>query len=349
MSLKQQQLQKKIAKTDKLATSVILDNGGVDKLFSIFKNKPSEEQLVKMVIASKYGPGEPLGQGGDDFALEYIIHEFNEALRGRNSRPVTLNESGSGMGFISSQSEGWANLLFTFYLDEQFIEYISELNADDFYELEKYPSVYVDRESKSLALQISCVPSIPVEEIYKKQCFRDLGIGTQWQPSFYPDKLKNSDRFFWYQVKISTLETICYEIERDKHSVASHERHLSSGKIVIVASHVRRNAIITKNNRVNTDEVDFLVYRARDFEGVIRYYGEGKENRPEHVNSGISHNYKINEHYFTKGPMKIEILKKGLSKQESLAIEKFLIKSHTGSLLWNIKDMSLICSEENQR
>lgn len=338
MSLKEQLLQKKIAKTEKLATSVILANGGVDQLFSLFQNKPSKEQLVKMVVASKYGPGEPLGQGGDDFALEYIIHEFNEELRGRSSRPVTLNETGSGMGFISSQSEGWANLLFTFYLDEQFVEYIGELNPNDFYELEKYPSVFVDKESESLALQISCVPSIPVEDIYKEECFRELGIGTQWQPTFHPDRLKNSDRFFWYQVKISTVETICSEIERNKHNVVSHERHLSSGKTVIVTSHVRRNPIITKNNRVNTDEVDFVVYRARDFEGVIRYFGEGKEDRPDHVNSGVSHNYKINEHYFTKGPMKVEILKKGLSKQESLAIEKFLIKSHSSSSLWNIKD-----------
>lgn len=338
MSLKDQILQKKIAKTEKLAADAITRNGGIDKLFSIFKNKPSKEQLVKMVIASKYGPNEPLGQGGDDFALEYIIHELNEQLRETNRRAVTINESGSGMGFISSQSEGWANLLFTFYLDEQFIEYISELNPDDFYEFEKYPSVYVDKESESLALQISCVPSIPIEDIYKEKCFKELGIGTQWQPSFYPDKLKNSDRFFWYQVKISTLETICSEIERDKHDVASHERHLRTGKIVIVASHVRRNPIITKNSRANTDEVDYIVYGVRDFEGVIRYYGEGKENRPEHVNSGISHNFKINEHYFTKGPMKVEILKRGLSKQESLAIEKFLIKSHAGSSLWNIKD-----------
>jgi hypothetical protein len=338
MSLHKQLLQRKIAKTEKLAKGIILHNGGVEKIFSIFKNKPSEEQLVTMVVASKYGPGEPLGQGGDEFALEYIIHEFNEELKERNRKPVTLNEKGSGMGFISSQSEKWANLLFTFYLDEEFIEYIAELNPDDFYELENFPSVYVDKESESLALQISCVPSIPVEDIYKEECFRELGIGTQWQPSFYPEKLKNNDRFFWYQVKISTLETICSEIDREKHSVVSHERHLNSGKIVIVGSHVRRNPIITKNSRINTEEVDYIVYRARDFEGVIRYYGEGKENRPKHVNSGVSHNYKINEHYFTKGAMQVEILKRGLSKQECLAIEKFLIKSHTGSSLWNIKD-----------
>ncbi len=36
--------------------------------------------------------------------------------------------------------------------------------------------------------------------------------------------------------------------------------------------------------------------------------------------------------------MKVEILKEGLSKQEALVIEKFLIKGHTGSVLWNIKD-----------
>jgi hypothetical protein len=71
---------------------------------------------------------------------------------------------------------------------------------------------------------------------------------------------------------------------------------------------------------------------------MVRYYGEGKEERPNHVNSGTSHNFKINQHFFLHGEMKVEIIKRGLSKQESLAIEKFLIQSHKGSELWNIKD-----------
>ena len=54
--------------------------------------------------------------------------------------------------------------------------------------------------------------------------------------------------------------------------------------------------------------------------------GDGKRERPKHVNSGASHNWKINEHYFTKGEMTVEILHDDLTKSEALAIEQMLIK-----------------------
>ena len=49
--------------------------------------------------------------------------------------------------------------------------------------------------------------------------------------------------------------------------------------------------------------------------------GDGKRERPKHVNSGASHNWKINEHYFTNGEMTVEILHDDLTKSEALAIE----------------------------
>ena len=61
-------------------------------------------------------------------------------------------------------------------------------------------------------------------------------------------------------------------------------------------------------------------------------------NGHKHVNSGISHNIKINEHYFLKGKMEVEIIMDNLSKSESLAIEKILLNQHKGEGLWNIKD-----------
>jgi hypothetical protein len=347
MSLKEKYLQKKLDKTKKLAMKVLGCSDGIETIFSIFNNKPTPDQFVNMVCVSKYGPGEPLSEGGESFALEYIIHEFNEVIKDTKNKPVTiLNEDGQGMGLISSQSERWANLLFTFYLDEKFVGYMTELDKNDFHELDKYPSVFIDSESGSLALQIGCVPSIPVSDLYKEPCFHQLGIGDQWKPTFYPDKLKNNDKFFWYQVRVSTLDRILEEIDRQKHGVKSHERHIKSGKVVIVASHERRNPIITKGRKQNSEEVDYIVYRVKDADGTIRYYGEGREGRPGHVNSGVSHNFKINEHFFTKGPMEVEILSDGLSKQEALVIEKFLIKAHSGSALWNIKDYEPFIDKE---
>ena len=36
--------------------------------------------------------------------------------------------------------------------------------------------------------------------------------------------------------------------------------------------------------------------------------------------------------------MSVEILREGLTKNEALAIERLLIKRHSGSALWNIKE-----------
>ncbi|MEI7796043.1 MAG: hypothetical protein WCI06_05325 [Methylococcaceae bacterium] len=195
---------------------------------------------------------------------------------------------------------------------------------------EKDPFVYINKENQSFAIQISYIPSILKSDLYKEDCFKELGIGEDYNPFSryvpYPEKFKNDDSFFWHRIKITTIENI-YSDERETHGVTSHKRELSNGKIVMVSSHKRRNPKIIKNRTINTDDVDYVIYRV-DYQGAICYYGEGKESRPKHVNSGISHNFKINEHFFLNGAMKVEIIRMGLSKQESLAIEKFLIQSH---------------------
>ena len=71
---------------------------------------------------------------------------------------------------------------------------------------------------------------------------------------------------------------------------------------------------------------------------MLRYIGEGTTVRPAHINSGCSHNYKLNEHHFKRGPMRVELVAQHLSKDEALAIERLLIRGHRTSDLWNIKD-----------
>ena len=66
--------------------------------------------------------------------------------------------------------------------------------------------------------------------------------------------------------------------------------------------------------------------------------GDGKRERPKHVNSGASHNWKINEHHFTKGEMTMQVLHDDLTKSEALAIEQMLIKKSSGTGLWNVRD-----------
>ena len=124
--------------------------------------------------------------------------------------------------------------------------------------------------------------------------------------------------------------------KREQHDVSGHFRQLQSGKTVSVRRHKKRKPIRSK---VITDDItNKIVYRGYDQNGHLRHIGEGKPNRHLHVNSGASHNVKINEHFFLYGEMKIEIIKEGLSKVEALAFEKMLLNQASGMGLWNKKD-----------
>ena len=84
---------------------------------------------------------------------------------------------------------------------------------------------------------------------------------------------------------------------------------------------------------------DHIVYKVYDCEYRLRYIGEGRPNRPDHVFSGASHNPKINEHFFTKEkPMRVETVASGLTKSDALAIERLLLLRHQKDDLWNTKD-----------
>ena len=63
--------------------------------------------------------------------------------------------------------------------------------------------------------------------------------------------------------------------------------------------HARRNPTYRMFRKANLDEVSHVVYQAYDSQGVLRYVGGGRDNRPQRVNSVTSHNFKFN---FTKCP-----------------------------------------------
>ena len=132
---------------------------------------------------------------------------------------------------------------------------------------------------------------------------------------------------------IDRLLKICPD--RPKHRVRAHTRHYkSSGKIVEVGEQLRSNRL-TKQ-AIQNEITDHVVYIVRDAEGVVRYIGEGTRDRPAHVTSGVSSNYKINEYFFTVSrDLKVEIVRENLTKAQAVAIEKFLIKRHAGTHLWN--------------
>lgn len=82
------------------------------------------------------------------------------------------------------------------------------------------------------------------------------------------------------------------------------------------------------------------VYVVKDLENNYLYIGSGQLGRHKHCSSGTSHVYALNEMHFLKQEYRVEVIKVGLTKQESLAIERDMIErlSPRFNKDFNVKD-----------
>lgn len=69
-------------------------------------------------------------------------------------------------------------------------------------------------------------------------------------------------------------------------------------------------------------ENNHIVYAAFDVSGNCLYVGEGKPDRYKHITSGCSHVYEANKWHFTNKKIRVDILAEGLTKDESIKLEK---------------------------
>ena len=75
------------------------------------------------------------------------------------------------------------------------------------------------------------------------------------------------------------------------------------------------------------EELTYEVYEVR-LKGIPIYIGSGVSGRHEHVKSGSSHNPELNRLFFTvPHELVVTIIREGLSKEESLEMEKGFIQA----------------------
>jgi len=305
--------------------------------FGYFNNRPTEDDVVSMVLASKFGPGDPLTVN-KDFGTEYLFDDLGPSIQALQKvqanqfAGTTIFEDGDdGIGFIQYRDEPWANLMLLFNVDEVILPFLPTAFSVDDFDFDPSLGLNVDVASRQIGMTFSVETFISLSDAVIKY------YSNQAPPVFSPSRYKSNDHVTIYHIHIAMADRLI-DTERDRHGVKGHERNLKSGKVVFVREHDRHNPVVLGSRKINLSEVNHVVYKAADIEGVLRYIGEGKENRPQHVNSGVSHNFKLNEHYFKRGNMTVEVIKTGLNKQEALAIEQLLIRRHAGPDLWNIKD-----------
>ena len=310
--------------------------------FGAFTHLPTDDQIVAMFLVGRFGPGDPLSAGGDSFALEYLLDELwsnfrdvDKVLLGGTGK--YLDPDGTVMRVVSSQDELWGNLLFVLDVDIDLARHWANLKVEDFEAMltpDGSIDYMVERESRAFGLSIGCDTLVPVRD-----AIAQWGDPLAFSPVFEANPFKANDKLTVYQVTVGPLDRLLTLEERAVHRVLGFERRLASGVKVSVRPHTRRNPRALRDRGTNLDEIAFCVYRAFDLDGRVRYYGEGTADRPGHVNSGASHNYKLNEHFFRRGPMRVEVFARGLSKDEARSVERLCIRGHAGPHdLWNVKE-----------
>lgn len=301
---------RKVKQFERQLDDWILLNGGSNTMFKNFKNRPDHDETINLFKSGRFGIEHPFKFASTDFALEYAFDEFNEvfSLIEKDEKWFEkMKPIGDWNLFMRAQDEPWANLVFSIWVDKIFAPFISELNISEFIQFTDQEVELIHDQTRSIVFD-----------------FKYMGILQKNDP-FYMENIEyinfrntayKGDTMFHYGIWIASA---------DLYDEFSNEKNLK-----------KRESLISV--KVPWDgSSNYIVYTAKDADGVIRYVGEGKNDRYLHVNSGTSHNFKLNEHFFKRGEMEVEVVRSSLTKPKALAVEKFLI-SRNQNTLWNIRD-----------
>lgn len=333
----------------------------IGRFFSRFQyTEYSQDMFIDMVTASKFGSVNAVGVGGIWFVLENIVTMLNSRLAIRDDTPLTADPE-TGHYVVSTWSyDPIYNIFALGHLEQKLIDNLEEISVGDMVcHADISPNLFLDKETSSYGFVIypragmkleALVPYMHEECGHTGLSFDGMFQGDSYARLVIPS-LFDSGRLEYispFEFLFGTIDKLLPVIpNRNRHNVRPHERHRKSGRVEQVIGHPRKTPlrlVVNKNSLT-----DHIVYRVKDIDGKLRYIGEGKIDRWKHVNSGASHNVKINEHFFTKGPMDIEIVYEGLTKPEALSIERILLAKNAGKNLWNSKDYEPFVDETLRR
>ena len=341
---KKQKFQRELKRTLSNFTTAKL-NAHIKRIFGHTKATPTPDNFLDMTLASKFGTGNALAEGGQGFIKETCVKVFNGFIRdGR----ATQYPEGAFYGGTYSTTDLW-NAAFLFNVDAALFPHITKLDTNDFIWADEIsPYLFLDKKTQAFGFAIVPLPPMTLKEFKEygelmgltdweekvEQRFQERGYARYQLSDFDTGPMEYVSAVV---VQFGAVDKLIQNLpDRKRHNVRSHIREYSPGKTTTIKPYSKTNPLrlVTSSGELT----DHVVYSVTDHAGDVRYIGEGKRERPKHVNSGASHNWKINEHYFTKGEMTVEILHDGLTKSEALAIEQMLIKKSAGTGLWNVRD-----------
>jgi len=307
------------------------------------ENPPNATEFVRMVSSAKFGGENKWISGAQGFksilrVVNSLYPKFQENL------DMFDDDEAIGFSYIETTFLGYMFHYMQFF--PKLRRYLTTLHLEDFRcAREISPYLFLEKETNAygfLLLPIQTITASETEQLIQNVDLwnKDIPWVTKGFPNWTPNSkfstgpLEYISPFVFYFGTIQELGDLIPA--REQLDVSGHFRQLQSGKKVSVSSYSKRKPINAKT--ITDDITNKIVYRVYDHTGQLRYIGEGKPDRYLHVNSGASHNTEINRHFFLNGKMRVEIIKEGLTKVESLAFEKMLLNQSKGTGLWNKKD-----------
>ncbi|NCC23217.1 MAG: hypothetical protein EOM26_12290 [Alphaproteobacteria bacterium] len=215
-------------------------NGGIESVFRNFANKPTLEQAIAIFTAGKFGGTHPFHECDIEFALEYAFDEFNETFSLIQTNSNWREQADTPFrhyAFHRAQSEPWANLLFSVFVDKDFAPFVSELTRGEFERFTNREEELLHRETKAIVFDLKFIGVLSQDNNF---------ILDNPKARFFPSESKG-EHVYHYGIWISSPDLYADsepEENRPRHDVRSHDRKLSSGKVVYVSAHQRRNRLV---------------------------------------------------------------------------------------------------------
>ena len=302
------------------------------------------ELFVKFILAAKFG-GENSYVAIDKWQ-EFAVDSFNQAW---SPDEVSVNEYGFRSSSVYRPS-GYGNALLEYAVEDKFSHLISNLTASDYQQAVTIsPYLFLDKSTNAFGFVVlPYVLSHDAVLAWRQELLGDLidapKANTVWQveepPTWKPSKEFSSGKLEYtsgFQFIFGSIEALIEHLpDIEKVNVREYSAK-RGGTETVIRSHTKRKPI--RRSKIQDKVSNHIVYKVYDCEDRLRYIGEGRPNRPDHVFSGASHNPKINEHFFTKEkPMRVETVASGLTKSDALAMERLLLLKHRKDDLWNTKD-----------
>jgi hypothetical protein len=309
---------------------------------------PTASEFIRMLSAAKYGGANAMAKtpAGIKQVFDVVNHTWPQ-FRENYSKLIEEDEIDFALGFahILDTPIGYQLIFANFF--PKLGRHIDQLHISDFRAAKEIsPYLFLERETNSYGFCLIPLASHTPEQIeeFVKDVFLLNRGGPPWKkqgfPNYTPDGVFYTGplkQVFPFLLYVGTVEELIDCIpDREIISVSEHFRNYQSGKVSKVRGYSKRKPI--RSGESKNGITDHIVYLAYDIDEILRYVGEGKPDRFKHVNSGASHNVKINEHFFKRGEMRVDVIEQGLTKAEALAFERAILNNLRGADLWNKKD-----------